>query len=361
MSSKFNLKDRIKTVKKLPKHKCKSPNLKIKLHRDHFLGVFVNQDTLTRITTQFAIIQDEVVRESQCVPFSLYLLARAIESTTTLYEDTSLETLTGLGETHFSKNASRVIESIFPSVDVEGKRCETLFRFREIYHSSISHTLENLGDVIVSSIIRPFIDRYPCKDLIGTRNCDYIVIPFGYNLHSEKTKMNKGHQLLMVVNCSRLYELSHDIRTLTDHISDIILFIDNQFEGIVNYDRWVSYMNEHYTRVMDSWINPPKPQIQDQSKLPSWAPKRKPKSKASLDKELKEWTIRKKHASEDTYHLVMDCLTSHQDTFALASINIVGAIKKKKSSKKKATKKKKKLKKKKLKKKKRFSLRFKLH
>lgn len=197
------------------------PDLSIKLNSDYFLGVFI-KTTLENILRKKMDIDigadDEYTIEDQCVPYSLYLLASAISDKSSLYEGKSMAKLTGLGESKFSKDASQVIQDIFPSVDVMGNKCNTTFKFKNFYSVQYNTDYPDLSLGIIYDIIIPFLRRYPNKKNIGTTNNDYIIIPFGYNIIGLKTKVNYGHQLLMVININYLYKLkSIDFQVLTDN------------------------------------------------------------------------------------------------------------------------------------------------
>ena len=319
------------------------PNLSIKLSSENFLGIFIKNTTLKKILRKKIDIDigtgDEYTIEDQCVPYSLYLLASAISDKSSLYEDKSMGELTGLGESKFSKDATQVIQDIFPSVDIQGNKCNTIFKFKNIY--SVQYNATGNPDLslgIIYDIIIPFLRRYPNKQNIGTTNTDFIIIPFGFNIIGLKTKVNYGHQLLMVININYLYELkSIDFQVLTDNINNLVEFIDNLYEGLVTYDVWNSKLQGTFSQTVNKWLNPPKP-VTELKKLPSWGPKQK----LYNAEDIKLWEQQKILANEDTYHLTIDTLISDNTQFALASNDIVGSIKKrtKKDKKKKQSKKK---------------------
>ena len=318
------------------------PDLSIKLNSDYYLGVFIKNTTLDKILREKLDIDigadDEYTIEDQCVPYSLYLLASAISDKSSLYEGKSMAKLTGLGESKFSKDASQVIQDIFPSVDVMGNKCNTTFKFKNFYSVQYNTDYPDLSLGIIYDIIIPFLRRYPNKKNIGTTNNDYIIIPFGYNIIGLKTKVNYGHQLLMVININYLYKLkSIDFQVLTDNINNLVEFIDNLYEGLVTYDVWNSKLLLSFNLTVNKWLNPPRP-VTELKKAPSWAPKQK----LYNTEDIKLWEQQKNLANEDTYHLTIDTLISDNTQFALASNDIVGSIKKrpKKDKKKKQSKKK---------------------
>jgi hypothetical protein len=333
MDRNFNLQERLETLETLESKKVKNdekqPDLTINLHRDYFLGVFISESILQNIVRHKSAIEDEYLVESQCVPISMYLLARSLEANSSFYKNHSLEDLTGVGKQSFSKIASKVIQDIFPSVDVEGKRCDTLFNYKNIYSAQYGAFTPDLSLGIVYNIIIPFLKRYPKESLIGTTNKNYIIIPFGYNIIGIKTKVKDGHQLLMVIDIQKLYGIKHDVSELMENIPRLVQFIDNLYEGIVTYDFWYAKLQQYFVNCVDKWINPPKPSTVAK-KLPSWGPNQKTVSV----KDIAVWEEKKRIANEDTYHLLMDSLITQNTTFALGSINIVGAFKKKKKSKK---------------------------
>ena len=337
MDRKFNLQSRLAKIDSLKvKNDEKQPDLSINLHKDYFLGVFISESTLQNILINKSALEDEYLVESQCVPISMYLLARSLEANSSFYKNHSLEELTGVGREKFSKNSSKVIQDVFPSVDVAGDRCDTLFNYKNIYSAQYDSFTPELALGIVYNIIIPFLKRYPNKSLIGTTNKNYIIVPFGYNIIGIKTKVNDGHQLLMVIDIQKLYGFKHDVSYLMENISELVQFIDNLYEGIVTYDFWYSKLQQYFIKCVDKWINPPKPSTVVK-KLPSWGPKQKKVS----TKDIAVWEEKNRIANEDTYHLLMDSLISQNNTFALGSANIVGALKKKPSKKKKSKSKKK--------------------
>lgn len=339
MDRKFSLQERLVTLDSIKvKNEEKQPDLTCNLHNDYFLGVFISESILQNILINKSALEDDYLVESQCVPISMYLLARSLEDNSLFYKNHSLEELTGVGKQTFSKNVSKVIQDIFPSVDVEGKRCDTLFKYKNIYSAQYGAFTPELSLGIVYNIIIPFLKRYPNKSLIGTTNKNYIIVPFGYNIIGIKTKVNDGHQLLMVIDIQKLYEFKHDVSYLMENISELVQFIDNLYEGIVSYDFWYSKLRLYFIKCVDKWINPTKPSTVAKN-LPSWGPKQNTVSV----KDIEVWEEKKRIANEDTYHLLMDSLITQNITFALGSANIVGALKKKKKpSKKKKSKKRKK-------------------
>ena len=127
----FNIHDRLSTINTtntiLNQTSVSEPDLSIKLHRDYFLGVFITGDVIQRLLQNKITLEDEILVEDQCVPLSMYLLARSISDNSSYYEEYSLNELTGVGQTTFSKKPSEVVQDIFPSVDVMGQQCDTLF------------------------------------------------------------------------------------------------------------------------------------------------------------------------------------------------------------------------------------------
>ena len=330
MDRKFNLQERLVTSDSIKvKNDKKQPDLTINLHRNYFLGVFISESTLQNIIIHKSAIEDEYLVESQCVPISMYLLARSLEANSSFYKNHSLEELTGVGKQTFSKKPSKVIQDIFPSVDVEGHRCDTIFKYKNIYSAQYDAFTPELALGIVYNIIIPFLKRYPNKSLIGTTNKNYIIVPIGYNIIGINTKVNDGHQLLMIIDIQKLYGFKHDVSYLMENISELVQFIDNLYEGIVTYDFWYSKLQQYFIKCVDKWINPPKPSTVAK-KLPSWGPKQ---TKVTT-KDIAVWEEKKRIANEDTYHLLMDSLITQNNTFALGSTNIVGALKKKKRTKK---------------------------
>tara|TARA_Y100000389_G_scaffold165168_1_gene169252 strand:+ start:1093 stop:1779 length:687 start_codon:yes stop_codon:yes gene_type:complete len=208
------------------------------------------------------------------------------------------------------------------------------FEFKKLYDSNIYNYLLGLKDSLIENIFKPFLQRYPCKQTILSKNKDYIVLPIGYNLYSKTSKRNNGHELLMIIDLSKLYEYSHNIHLVSLRFNEIILFVDNLFSdrGIVNHETWISTNLSSFLQTVETWKNPPEPQ-KPPSKLPTWAPKGKTNQQYEL--ELKQWKKRKKLLLSDTYYISFDCLISKQVPHSLASLDIVGALKKKKQTKRK--------------------------
>ena len=154
------------------------------------------------------------------------------------------------------------------------------------------------------------------------------MLPIGYNLYSKSSKRNSGHELLMIIDLSKLYEYSHNIHLVSLRFNEIILFVDNLFSdrGIVNHETWISTNLSSFLQTVETWKNLPEPQ-KPPSKLPTWAPKGKTNQQYEL--ELKEWKKEKKILLSDTYNISFDCLISNQVPYSLASLDIVGALKKK--------------------------------
>jgi len=340
----FNIHDRLSTINTtntiLNQTSVSEQDLSIKLHRDYFLGVFITGDVIQRLLQNKIILEDEILVEDQCVPLSMYLLARSISDNSSYYEEYSLNELTGVGQSTFSKKPSEVVQDIFPSVDVMGQKCDTLFNKNKFYTAVYGTDSPDLAIGIVSTIILPFLKRYP------TRDHDYIIIPVGYDIIRGKTNVGEGHQLLMIVNLHKLYDLNK--HNLIDNVNEFVSFIDNLYDGQVSYDVWFTNLQATFTNRVNKWLNPPKPYTGLSSTGLSWGPKRRTHNAEDISK----WVEDKRLANEDSYYLVMDSLISHTSSFALASVNIVGALKKSKKKSKKKKSKKKKSKKKKSKKKK---------
>ena len=263
MSSRFNLHDKISKVESSrKKQKCNHPDLHINLYINYFLGVFINKQTYTKLER---LLHEEHISpkglKDQCVPFSLSLLAEAIEPNTKLFDDTQIHQITGLGQHIFLKDASKVVECIFPSIDISGKKSGLPFKFKKIYDSNIYNYFVGLGESLIENIFKPFLKRYPCKQTILSKNKDYVVIPYGYNLYSKISKKNIGHEILMVIDLSKLYEYSHNIHLISLRFNEIILFVDNLFSdrGIVNYETWTSSNLTSFLQNVETWKNPSKP------------------------------------------------------------------------------------------------------
>ena len=345
----FNIHDRLSTINTtntiLNQTSVSEPDLSIKLHRDYFLGVFITGDVIQRLLQNKIILEDEILVEDQCVPLSMYLLARSISENSSYYEEYSLNELTGVGQTTFSKKPSEVVQDIFPSVDVMGQQCDTLFNKNKFYTAVYGTDSPDLAIGIVSTIILPFLKRYPTREY----KQDYIIIPVGYDIIRDKTNVGEGHQLLMVVNLNKLYDLNK--HNLIDHVNEFVSFIDNLYDGQVSYDVWSTNLQATFSKRVNKWLNPPKPYTglsSTDKPLPSWGPKRRTHNAEDISK----WLEDKRLANEDSYYLVMDSLISRTSSFALASVNIVGALIKSKKKNKKKRSKKNKSKKKKSKKKK---------
>ena len=342
-ASKFSLSSRLSDIRKLhsrtiKKKQKKKANRSIKLYMNYFIGVFANKETLERVVSNKDMLDDsELVLKNQCVPLSMYLLGLALQVNSSFYKNHSLESLTGLGESVFSENSVKVLQDIFPSVDVEGRRCATLFSDNIIYGQHHGRELHDLSESITTHIIKPFLKRYPSINFIATPHRDFIIIPFGYNIYGENTKVNSGHQLLMVIDLSKLYEINHSMDSLLTHTPDLVQFIDNMHEGIVPYNEWFDHVKQFFIRTVDVWKNPPEPRLVSK-KVPSWAPK----PRVATVEEHEAWKKQKQLANKDNYVIIMSCLTTKNSSFSLASLNVVGAMKKNKKKKKKTKKKKKK-------------------
>ena len=200
------------------RNKC-DPDLRINLSSDFFMGAFIHTGQLSSLEAAYQR-NLSVAIASQCVPFSVSILAKAIALSSSYSDTESIDELTGLGNERFSRDEKVIISKVFPGIDISDDKCVTGFSSKELYHSSSN--INKLPQSILSEIIRPFLKRYPCKRLIETRSNGHLIIPFGYIMKTTKAQQVVGHQLLLVLHCDVLYTIEHSDKQLLEHMNTLV-------------------------------------------------------------------------------------------------------------------------------------------